>query len=192
MRKILKNILLLYLLIFIAESCHRNYTPKPRGYFRIDFPEKKYISLESECPYVLDYPEYGIIEKVQSSASDNCWYNISFPQFNAKIHLTYKNVDNNLSRFTEDIHTLTYKHTIKADDIQEIPVINDSNKVYGIIYEISGNTASSLTFFLTDSSKHFLSGALYFSATPNSDSLMPCLQFFRQDVVHLTESLKWK
>lgn len=189
--------LLSTLLLFITISvfftaCKKDNQPKPRGYFRIDFPEKKYTIYNSDCPYSFEYPEYGTIEKVDEFKGSDCWVNIAFPAYKAKIHLTYKTVDNNLAQYIEDIHTLTYKHVIKANDIVEIPIHNDSSKVYGVIYEISGNTASSISFFATDSTGHFISGALYFLTTPNADSLSPCLQFFRKDVVHLTESLQWK
>jgi gliding motility-associated lipoprotein GldD len=192
MRNIYKIVPVLCVVMILFSSCKRESLPKPRGFFRIDFPEKKYTKLNINCPYIFEYPEYGIIETVKGIPDANCWINISFPAYKAKIHLTYKDVDNNLAQYIEDIHTITYKHVIKADDIIEIPVINDSSKVYGIIYGISGNTASSINFFVTDSSSHFLSGALYFSSTPNADSLGPCLQFFRKDVVHLIESLQWK
>ena len=176
----------------LVYSCHKDHTPKPRGYFRIDFPEKKYQTFDAKCPFSFEYPAYGVIEDVPGATGSDCWYNVSFPKYKAKIHLTYKKVDHNLAKYIEDVHAIAYKHIIKADDIKEIPVIHNKNHVYGIIYDISGNTASSLNFFVTDSTKHFLSGALYFSAEPNVDSLRPCLQFFRQDVVHLTESIEWK
>jgi gliding motility-associated lipoprotein GldD len=192
MKNINKVLIIVLLAAFSAGSCKQSETPKPRGYFRIDFPEKKYTTFDSECPYSFEYPIYGKVEKVEGAIGGDCWINITFPAYKAKIYLTYKPVRNNLAQFVEDIHTITYKHTIKADDIVEVPIKNDAAKVFGIIYKISGNTASSINFFATDSTKHFLSGALYFSSTPNSDSLMPCLQFFQEDVVHLTESLHWK
>jgi gliding motility-associated lipoprotein GldD len=188
----LKNLLYIFLATLIFAACSKDYNPKPRGYFRIDFPEKRYKAFESSCPFSFEYPAYSVIERVEEGMNENCWYNISVPKYKAKIHLTYKDVDGNLSRYIEDIHKIAYKHTFKADDIEEKRIIRSRDKVYGILYTISGNTASSMSFFLTDSVKHFLSGALYFSSTPNSDSLAPCIQFFQEDVVHLTESLTWK
>ncbi|MBN2485026.1 MAG: gliding motility lipoprotein GldD [Bacteroidales bacterium] len=179
-------------LVFLAVSCKQDYTPKPRGYFRIEFPEKKYSALESDCPFVFDYPQYGTLEKAVGFPAANCWYNIVFPAYKAKIHLTYKPINNNLAQYIEDIHSIAYKHVIKADDITENTIIDPLNHVYGIVYGISGNTASSINFFVTDSSNHFLSGALYFASVPNADSLKPCLLFFGDDVIHLVKSVKWK
>jgi gliding motility-associated lipoprotein GldD len=180
------------ILVFCLAGCQENYTPKPKSYFRIDFPEKKYITYESDCPYSFEYPVYAVIAPFKGSGSEPCWINIEFPGYKGKIHLTYKSVNNDLSRYVEDVRTLAYKHIIKADDIIEKPVSFPDRNVYGLIYDIRGNTASSLSFYLTDSSRNFLSGALYFSVIPNKDSLAPVVRFFSQDIQHLIETLNWK
>jgi gliding motility-associated lipoprotein GldD len=91
----------------------------------------------------------------------------------------------------EDSRSLVYKHTIKADAIDESPVIRPEENVYGIIYDLRGNTASSLQFFLTDSIQNFIRGSLYFNTTPNSDSLAPVVGFIRKDIMHMIESFEW-
>jgi gliding motility-associated lipoprotein GldD len=179
-------------LIGILISCGKAPVPKPRGYFRIDLPAKEYQIYDSTCPYQFEYPVYGVLESVDVDYGDPCWFNINFPAYHAKIHLTYKELDNNLAAHIEDVRTLVYKHIIKADDIEENIVIGVEDKVYGIIYNLSGNTAAAATFFVTDSTKHFLTGSLYFSSQPNKDSLAPVKQFFQEDIVHLTKSLYWK
>ena len=103
---------------------------------------------------------------------------LNFPDYKGKIHLTYKTLHNDLATHVEDIRTLAYKHIIKADDIIEKPFSYPDREVYGMIYDIKGNTASSLSFYLTDSTSNFLSGALYFSVIPNKDSLAPVIRFF--------------
>jgi len=117
---------------------------------------------------------------------------ISFPDYKAKIHLSYKDISGNLNQLTEDARTLAYKHTYKADAIDEQVFINPEQKVYGILYDIKGNSASSIQFYVTDSSKHYLRGALYFRCQPNKDSLAPAIEYFTADVVHLIETLRWK
>lgn len=179
-------------LMGIISACKHNYTPKPRGYFRIDFPEKEYSSYQSNCNYRFEYPVYGKITDIIVSSSEPCWINIEFPQFRGKIHITYKRMTDNLATYSEDIRTLAYKHIVKADDIIETPVMIPDKKVFGMVYEIKGNTASSLNFYLTDSTDNFLSGALYFNAIPNKDSLAPVISFFKTDIEHLIETLEWK
>lgn len=187
-----KRSLIVFIITMGFVACKNDYTPKPRGYFRIDFPEKKYQTFESNCPYTFEYPEYGEIEKLDEEFEKLCWQNISFPDYRAKIHMTYIPLNNDLSLHSEEIRSLVYKHIVKADDIKEQRLFFPENNAYGIIYSLSGNTASSLTFLMTDSVNHFLSGSLYFSSIPNHDSLAPAIHFFQEDVVHLTESLTWK
>jgi len=181
----------LAILSLFTAGCQKVYTPKPKSYFRIDFPEKKYTSYRSECYYSFDYPVYAVIRPYQGPDAEPCWINIEFPGYKGKIHLTFKTIKGNLATYVEDIHTLAYKHLIKADDILEKPVSYPERKVYGLIYDIRGNTASSLSFYLTDSSRNFLSGSLYFSVMPNKDSLAPVIRFFSEDIDHLIETLTW-
>jgi gliding motility-associated lipoprotein GldD len=188
------SLFLLVPLIILAlcfAACHENNTPKPKGYFRIDFPEKKYTTYHSDCNYSFEYPVYAVIAPFKGAEAEPCWINIEFPGYKGKIHLTYKALNHDLAKYVEDIHTLAYKHIIKADDIIEKPVSYPDRKVYGLVYDIRGNTASSMSFYLTDSSRNFLSGALYFSVIPNKDSLAPVIRFFTQDINHLIETLNW-
>lgn len=186
-----KNFYIIALLLAIY-GCSNNYPPKPRGYFRIDFPVKKYQFFDSACPFTFEYPVYGTIEKDKSPNAEPCWMNIDFNRYNAKIHLSYKSVNKSATGLIEDSHILAYKHTIKADAIDE-EIINDSTRnMYGILYDIKGNAASSVQFYVTDSLKHFLRGSLYFNVTPDKDSLAPAIEFFRKDIIRLIETIKWK
>jgi len=119
------------------------------------------------------------------------WLNVDFPDFSAHIHLTYKTVENNLRELIDDAYTFAYKHSAKAESINQVRFSNDNSDVYGIIYEIKGNTASSIQFFCTDSVSNFLRGALYFDSEPNKDSLAPVVSFLSDDINELMESLKW-
>lgn len=185
------GIAILVLVVTLVTGCHETVTPKPKAYFRIDFPEKQYLPYQSECGYRFEYPGYGKITPFQGAQAEPCWINIEFPGYKGKIHLTYKKIQNDPSIYAEDIRTLAYKHMIKADDIIEKPVSFPERDVYGMVYDIRGNTASSLSFYLTDSTANFLSGALYFSVMPNKDSLAPVIRFFSQDIDHLIETLHW-
>jgi gliding motility-associated lipoprotein GldD len=184
--------LLILLFMLCAFSCHHNEIPKPRGYFRIEFPEKKYRPFDSVCPFTFEYPAYGKIVKDTDRNAEPCWMNVEFKQYKSKIHLSYKSVNKNISKFIEDAHTLAYKHSIKADAIDESLITDENRKVYGLLYEIRGNAASSVQFYVTDSLKNFLRGSLYFEVQPNKDSLSPAIDFFRKDILHLIETLKWK
>ena len=182
----------LLLLMLLVPACQPSSTPKPRGFLRIDFPAREYVLFDSVCPYTFEYPTYGKIVPDTDFIAEPCWINIYFPDFNGTIHISYKEVSQNLNDFIEDSRELTYKHTIKADAIQETVYTNPELEVHGILYDIKGNAASSIQFYLTDSNEHFLRGALYFNVQPDKDSLAPVISFFREDIIHLVESFAWK
>jgi gliding motility-associated lipoprotein GldD len=166
--------------------------PKPRGYFRIDLPPHKYQVYDTLCPFVFEYPVYSRISYDVGKTSEPCWFNIEFPGYRAKVYISYKRLNGNIADVLQESHEFAYSHSIKADAITEQPWINTEKEVYGILYDLKGNTASSIQFYLTDSTRNFIRGALYFSATPDEDSLAPVIKYFREDIVHLIETLKWK
>jgi gliding motility-associated lipoprotein GldD len=166
--------------------------PKPKAYFRLSFPEKKYVTYDSTCPFTFERPVYSKMENDKNYGAEPCWLNLTFPTFNGTLHLSYKAVNGNIQQYLADTYTLASKHQIKASGIEEQLISRDSDKVYGLIYEIRGNAASSIQFFLTDSTHHFLRGALYFNAVPNTDSIAPVLVFIRQDIHKMIDTFKWK
>jgi gliding motility-associated lipoprotein GldD len=177
-------------LIFTA--CGQPSVPKPAGYFRIDLPEKQYIRYASPCSYSIEYPVYGKINLRPAVATDTCWMDIEFPTLKAKVHLTYFNLHGDLASLTESSRELAYKHTIRADAIEEKLWSDETSHVYGILYDLKGNTASAVQFYATDSTQHYLRGSLYFMAQPNEDSLLPVISFLRDDIIHLMETLTWR
>jgi len=174
-------------LLAILNSCSENYSPKPLGYFRINLPEKEYKIFDSKCSYQFLSPkEVKII-----NGKNKCWYNIYYPSHDATIYLTYKMLNSNLASIIEESHKLAYDHAIRSDGIIEKTYLNEEEQVYGTLYDIHGNSASNVQFFLTDSTNHFLRGSLYFNTIPNSDSLQPVKDYIKKDIQTLIESLKW-
>lgn len=182
----------LVVLLLAAAACKRSYTPRPHGYFRITFPQKKYVRYEGPCPYTFEYPVYARVVKDREPDAEPCWLNVEFPQFHGSLHITYKNIEGNLARMLEDTYSLAYKHTVKADAIHERAFTDTVARVYGILYDIRGNAASNVQFYLTDSTRHYLRGALYFNLVPEKDSLAPVIRFIREDIVHMIETFSWE
>ena len=168
------------------------YSPKPRGYSRIDFPKKEYRLFDSTCPYKFEIPTYSHISGDKQKGAEPCWLNLEFPQFRATMYLSYKEVNNNIAKYLDDSHDFANRHQIKATGLDEIVILRDSAKVYGLLFDIAGNTASSLQFYLTDSTKHFLRGSLYFNSVPNIDSLKIVIDFLKKDMLHLINTASWK
>lgn len=172
-------------------SCQDNYTPKPRGYFRIDFPKKQYQQYQGECPFSFEFPVYAEVKKDASKNTQPCWINVEYGAFRAKLHLSYKEVTkDNLNSLIEDSRMLVYKHTVKADAINE-SVIKTKNNVSGIFYALEGSTASAVQFYLTDSTRNFIRGSLYFYTVPRPDSLAPVITFLKKDITHMIDTFRW-
>lgn len=190
----MKQPLLLFLFSLFLLSCGEDEmpVPKPRGYMRIELPERAYEKFEGDCPYTFSYPSYAEVENIGRDTSDYCYKNIRFRSFKGTVHLTYKKLNNNVARFIDECHNLAYDHSIKASAIERKQFVNDTARVFGLLYDIQGNAASPLQFYVTDSTTNFIRGALYFEAKPNYDSIRPVLDFVREDVFHFIETLRWK
>ncbi len=183
----------LFLMLFFI-SCKPDYTPKPRGFFRIDLPEKQYQQFDTTYPYSFKHPSYGKIKHIDKENAEPYWINLNFARFDATIHISYKKLsNNNLNQYIEDAVGFTNKQIPRATAINEEMVINPDNSVYGMIYHIEGTkAASTVQFFVTDSIDHFLRGALYFNVTPNNDSLAPVINFLKDDINYMIETLHWE
>jgi len=181
-----------FIFLFLA-GCREDYTPKPRGYFRIDFPEKRYVSFDTTYPYSFEYPVYAKVIPDNRESSEPYWINVDFPQYQGRIHISYKPVHNDLPRYLEDARTFVVKHIPKADAIDDSLIYRPDDRVFGLVYFIEGSqAASSCQFFVTDSTSRFLRGALYFNVTPNNDSLAPVIRFIRDDIRHMLKTFRWK
>jgi gliding motility-associated lipoprotein GldD len=181
------TIFALAMVLFSVVSCKDEVLPKPSGYLRLDYQVADYVNFDDKCPF-----EFGMNSKAIIKKASDCGYVISYPKMKASIYLTYKPVNNNIDKLLRDAQKLTYEHVIKADDILEQPYLNPDKKVYGMFYKVDGNAATNSQFYVTDSTKHFVTGSVYFYAKPNFDSIMPAASYIRNDMQKLMETLKWK
>lgn len=181
-------------LLLAFPACNEDYSPKPRGYFRIELPEKAYTTYKSDCPYTFDYPVYAKVASDSARDAKPCWIDVAYPAFNGKIHLSYQAITSQkvFNELIEDARAFAFKHTVKATAIDEASISYPEHQVYGTYYSIDGNTASSVQFFLTDSSKNYLRGALYFNEEPRLDSIQPVLDFVKKDIDVMIRSFRWK
>ena len=200
----------------LLNACNSTYTSKKKGYFSIEFPERKYQAFnDSSVPYSFEYPAYAKIVKdstfFENDPESPFWYNVDFPDFGARIFLSYKRIGsqalykikqpngaykdsfgiNRFDRMVNDAYNLTNKNQSIASSIRD-SVMRTPNGITGIYFSVGGNTATAKQFFLSDTVKNFIRGALYFDVTPNADSLRPVQDFLQKDIEHLINTFRWK
>lgn len=187
----LHNILFVFVVASMT-SCMRPVQPHPYGYFRIDIPSYEYKATALQgYPYRFEYADIAHIDtKVDNS--EPYWLDIVYPSLNARIHCSYKPVETNLGKLTDESIRFVFDHAIKADAIPEQGYSNPEARVYGVYYDLEGNTASPVQFFLTDSAHHFFRAALYYNCIPNADSLAPVNDYIRRDIHHIIETFQWQ
>lgn len=179
-------IAMLFVCICLFFACEEEVIPKPRAQMRLEYPEGKSISLE------LDDFSFQYNDLATPSQNSQDAFSLEYPEMNGAIFLSYKKVDDNLSQLIMDAKRLSYEHAVKADNIVEQPYQNPEKKVYGSLFEVQGNAASQSQFFVTDSTRHFLTGSVYFYAKPNYDSILPAAAYLQNDIRRLIETLEWK
>jgi gliding motility-associated lipoprotein GldD len=175
-------------------ACNADFTPKPKGYNRIDLPTTAYQPLQESHPYTFEFSEHAKIRPDSSGIAQPHWINIIYPTLGANVQLTYKNISNNekmLHDLVEDSRKLTAKHQIKAYAIEESEIKTPAGDV-AAVFELEGEVPSQFQFYVTDSTQHFLRGALYFRTATQNDSLAPVIEYVKKDIVHLLNTLQWK
>lgn len=173
-------------------GCNRRSVPKPYGYFRIAIPDTAYSRYApAGYPYSFALSDNAVVH-VHPHTGDRYWIDIDYPAIGTTIHCSYKPVQHNLRALSRDAQEFLYKHATVASAIPEQEFANAQEKVWGMYYELYGNTASPIQFYLTDSTAHFFRGALYCNAVPDQDSLAPVYDYMRQDIRHIIETFQWQ
>lgn len=187
-----KNIFILLLFVLVAVGC-KDYTPKPRGYNRIDIQTDRRAEYLCFPEFSFEYSGAAKIDTLKSPNKGERWFNIVYPEYDAVIHCTYLPVTSTtLPKALEDSYHLAYSHSLKADGINQRLFNDRDKKVSGILYEIGGQVATPVQFFVTDSVRHFLRGSFYYSGKVNTDSVAPVTEYIINDIGRMMGSISWK
>jgi gliding motility-associated lipoprotein GldD len=168
-------------------SCGDETIPKPESQLRLEYPNGEYNSLVESNNFTFQINNSAVVK-----SNNNGSFELNYPRMKATVYLTYKPVSNNIKDLLRDAQKLTYEHVIKADDILEQPFLNSKKKVYGMFYEVGGDAATNAQFYVTDSTKHFVAGSLYFYSKPNFDSILPAASYIKKDIRKIIETFEWK
>lgn len=193
MKKVFYRIAVIFVLVTIV-SCEREYLPKPLGYNRLVLPEPSYRPLPDTLPYTFEYSKHARLLADTSWISEKFWIEIYYPELKANVHVTYKKILNNeqlLKEFLNDAYVLTSKHQIKAYAIDEVITRNPKGHT-AVVVELDGEVPSQMQFTITDSTRNFLRGALYFNTKVQNDSLKPAIEYMKKDIMHLINTFDWR
>ncbi|ADR21978.1 gliding motility lipoprotein GldD [Marivirga tractuosa] len=188
-----KSIILSIVVSILFLACEADYYPKPNGFNRIDLPDHEYKALPDSFPYSFEYSTHAKILPDSSYIRERYWFALFYPKFVAEVHITYKSLNNNrdsLRANIDDAYKLTTKHQIKASSIQETILMTPTGKKVSIA-ELKGDVPSQFQFYTTDSTEHFLRGALYFRTATENDSLAPVIEYVKKDIIHSLNTLEW-
>lgn len=178
-------------ILMLLTSCgETTYAPKPRAYPRIEYPEKQYQDYNVEgCPFTFSFPAYAEIKDKDKP----CWFDIYMPAFEARIHCSYLPVHSRAEHddFVKDAFTIANKINARANYMEQAPIHN-SHGVGGLSLTWTGPAASPMHFFVTDTTHHFFTAALYFDSKVQPDSLAPIVAFIQKDVDQMISSFTWK
>lgn len=192
------RLVLISMIFFFLICCNGEqiYNPKPRSFPRVDYPERNYVNFDKDyCDFQFEYPSYAQIEKdkffFDGKPADECWFDIHLPPFNGDLHCSYISLDNrdHFDKMVNDAFTMVGKHNIKAQYRADYPIENGN--VAGMLFELKGDVATNLQFYLTDSIDHFFRASLYFNSKVNPDSIAPIYDFVKSDVLHMIETFEW-
>ena len=168
--------------------------PRPKGFPVMDIPSHQYQSLEKGHPFSFELSKQAVIKKDTFALSEPHWMYIYYPRWDAFIQLTYKSVEGDrkrLDKMIRDSYVLASKHQMKANRIEDaILTTRDGRKA--TVIELEGEVATPFQFFVTDSTTHFLRGAVYLNTATKNDSLAPVIRYLKQDAIHLIQTLRWK
>ena len=188
------------ILVLLLASCGNEtvYTPKPRGYPKVIYPERTFQTFdENYCNFTFEFPKYAQIQQDKSFFSEDtghpCWFDLVMPVFDARLHCSYYPITktNSFEKLRDDAFEMASKHIVKANAIDERFIQNDHG-VSGFVFQFDGPTATPFSFYLSDSTEHYLRGALYFNSRPQPDSLAPIISFVKEDLTHLIGTFKWE
>ena len=187
MNKII-SLLLIFFTIFC--SCVENNLPKQRAFLRIEFKEPYYsIYEEIDTPFNFYY---------NSNSTDldqigNNQFLFDYSDINLSLNLSFHNIksSHDLEKKLGDFSLILDTHTKKSNGVILREYDNDNRRIFGKLYEIKGDVASPVQFYLTDSLSNFINGSVNLKFKSNYDSIFPSIQYVKNDILVLFESINW-
>lgn len=185
------------LLTALASSCHHrnDYSPKPEAYLRLDMPKQDYRKVDTlALPFTFDASTEAEV-RIKKDQPREKYIDLYYPRYHATAFLTYKAIQGS-HEWQAQVDT-SYKfltqHFNFSSGVDEKQYVDPTNNIIAFTYQLKGSkVASTYQFWVSDSTHHFLRGALFLDQAPNNDSLAPVLDYLQRDLRHLVESVRWR
>ena len=182
----IKSVILFLCMLLLFTACAEEVLPKPKAMLRLEYPHSEYGIIDTK------YFQFKKNVLSELELKNNNSLILDYPRMKGSLFITYKAVDDDIEKLLTDAQKLSIEHSAKADGILPHPFVNEEDKVYGVYFEVIGDAASQAQFYVTDSTKHFVTGSLDFYTKPNYDSIYPAASYLQNDIKKIMESLRWK
>jgi gliding motility-associated lipoprotein GldD len=182
----IKSVILFLTSLLLYTGCAEEVLPKPKAMLRLEYPNSEYGVINTQH---FQFKKNLLSEFEQKN---NNALILDYPRMKGSLFITYKEVNNDIDKLLMDAQKLSIEHSSKADGILPHPFVNEEDKVYGMYFEVIGDAASQAQFYVTDSTRHFVTGSLYFYTKPNYDSIYPAASYLQNDIKKIMESIRWK
>ena len=186
--------LLLFLLVLSCTKDEAAYLPKPKGFHRLELPTQQYKPLADSLPYFFEQSVHAEVRPDRKADIHPDWVELYYPKLDAQVSISYHRIKNNFDSLIElsnDSHRLTFKHQVKATAIEEA-VLKTDQGYQAFLFALEGDVPSQFQWFITDSTDHFLRAALYFPTSTQNDSLMPVINYMKDDMMHMLQTAHFK
>ena len=186
-----KIIISLFFFTLIIFSCNEPNLPKQNGFFRIEFKEPYYsVYEEIDTPFKFYYNSSST--NLDQIGSDQFLFD--YKDLNLSLNLSFYNINSSqdLEKKARDFSLILDTHTKKSNGVILREYDNHNKSVFGKLYEIKGDVASPIQFYITDSINNFIGGSVNLNSKLKYDSIYPSIQYIKKDILVLYESINWK
>ena len=185
-----KIIIPIFFFTFMIFSCNETNLPKQNGFLRIEFKEPYYSIYEETDTLFNFYYNSGSTDLDQIG---NSQFLFDYNDLNLSLNLSFYNIEGSqdLEKKSRDFSLILDTHTKKSNGVILREYDNNNRRIFGKLYEIKGDVASPIQFYLTDSISNFISGSVNLKFKSNYDSIYPSIQYVKNDILVLFESINW-
>lgn len=180
------------LIVPVPYACKYDYAPKPDGYYRIELPDRHFVTVDDGGVFCFDRADNAVLHR-QEATADKELFSLWYDDFGTTITGSYVRMTKaDLPRLAAATDRLLEIHARRADGISRHEYANPDYQVYGTLYRLYGKVPAPFLFVLTDSVNRYLTGELLLPADADHEQLAVVIERMEEDIHVLMESFRWK